>query len=120
MAEAHKDFRTLFCEQFDCTQTEYEERAFRACLYRRARPVARLARSLRKSCFGLDFTLLRYLGDTRSLEEVRVELAAFKDANNARPHFFRNALRIRISGRRVARLARRVFSRPMGHAKAQQ
>jgi len=120
MTEAHKDFRTLFCEQFDCTQAEYEERALRACLYRRARPVAKLARSLKKSCFGLDFTLLRYLGDTRSPEEVRVELAAFKDANNARPHFFRNALRIRISGRRVARLAQRLFSRSTDNAEAQQ
>ena len=120
MAESHKDLRTLFCEQLGCPAAEYEERIFSACLYRHAALVAKMARFLKTQLFETDFMMLRYLGDATSPQAVTAELAAFQDGNRACPNFLRNGLKIRISGRRVARLAQSVFSRSLSHSKTQQ
>jgi hypothetical protein len=116
----HKDLRTLFCEQMSCPPAEYEERIFRACLYRHAAFVAKIARGLTTRLFQTDFMMLRYLGHATSPQAVTAELNAFKNGNRNRFSFIRTALKLRVSGRRVIRLAETVFSRGRHQASKQQ
>lgn len=108
---ATRDFRTLFCERFGCPPSEYEERIFRQCLYAHAKLLAPLARRLNPEFFKTDFKLLQYLGLTTTPQEITNELADFRDANHKRKNFFRTGLKIRVSGRKVASVAQKVYAR---------
>jgi hypothetical protein len=105
-----RQLKELFCERFDCPPSEYEERAFRKCLYLHARPLAPLIRLISPNFFAEDFKFMRYLGDSTSLREVRVDRMNFHDANRSNPKFLRTALRIRVSGRKATRLAQRLYA----------
>jgi hypothetical protein len=102
------EFQTLFCERFGCASSEYQQRAFRACLYWHAKPFASVLRKLNPDFFKEDFEFIRYLGQTNGGREARANAADFRDG--ARRSFLRNTLRIRVSGRKAARLAQKLFA----------
>ena len=102
---------SLFCEEHHCPPSEFEERAFRACLYWRARILAPLIRIIQPGYFDPDFALIRYLAETPGRRDAMNELAAFVEANNARGGFARKILRIRISARKTSQLIGRLFER---------
>ena len=104
-------FQELFCRRFDCPPSEYEERAFRECLYAHARLLAPLLRKMNAELFKPDLSFLHYLGEATDLREVRANLADFRDTNSRRGGFWRKGLRIRVSGRKAGRLARELFAR---------
>lgn len=106
-----QQFQALFCEQFGCLPSEYEERAFRHCLYAHARFLAPSLRGLNPDFFSQDFAFIRYLGEATGMREARAQAADFQDANRAKPSFLRTGLRIRVSGRKAGRLAQRLFVR---------
>jgi hypothetical protein len=60
--------------------------------------------------FAEDFRFIRYLGAATGWREVNSEVVSFQDVNRARRSFFRINFRLRVSGRRAAVLAERVFS----------
>ena len=99
----------LFCQRFRCPPSEYEERAFRKCLYWQGRLLAPVVRRLNPDFFVEDFKFIRYLGESTGLREVGVDLLSFRDANVGKPSFWRTTLKIRVSGRKAGRLARRLF-----------
>ena len=103
---------SLFCERYHCAPAEFEERAFRTCLYWRARLLAPLLRKIQPGYFDRDFALIRYLAKTPGRRDAINELAAFMEANEARGGFARKFLRIRISARKASELIGRVFERP--------
>ena len=100
---------SLFCEEHHCPPSEFEERAFRACLYWRARLLAPLIRQIQPGYFDVDFELIRYLAETPGRRDAMNELAAYVEANDARGGFARRVLRIRISSRKTSRLIERLF-----------
>ena len=100
---------SLFCEQRRCPLSEYEERAFTACLYWRARIVAPLIRAILPRFFNPDFELIRYLGKCRGRRNANNELAGFMETTDARGSFARKILRIRISARKARALVMEVF-----------
>src|SRR5262245_37569598 len=102
------EFQTLFCERFRCPLSEYQEKAFWECLYWHARLFAPVLRRLKPDFFTPDFDFIRYLGNASGFREARANAADFRDG--ARRNFLRNALKIRVSGRKAARLAQRLFS----------
>ena len=106
---AHQ-FRSLFCRRFDCSDAQYEERAFRKCLYWHAKFLFPLWRRLRLEFFVEDFNFIRYLGEATRMQEVRADAADFREANLARRNFWRTTLRIRVSGRKATRFAQQLFS----------
>jgi hypothetical protein len=71
-------------------------------------------RRLKPDFFAEDFDFVRYLGASTGLQEVRLELLNFRDANQGRPSFWRTSLNIRVSGRKAARLARQLLSENRG------
>lgn len=104
------EFRTLFCERFQCASTEYEERAFRKCLYWHARFLAPLIRKLNPGFFADDFKFIQYLGMATRSRDVNVEMLEFQDTNRAKWSFWRIGLRIRVSGRKASALAKQLLS----------
>jgi hypothetical protein len=103
-----------FCERYQCPPEEFEERAFRACLYWRARILAPVIRKIWPRYFEPDFDLIRYLGKTPGRRNAINELAAFMEANNTRGSFARKTLRFRISARKASELIGRLFERRPG------
>lgn len=102
---------SLFCEEHHCPPAEFEERAFRACLYWRARILAPLIRLIWPGYFDTDFELIRYLAETPGRRDAMNELAAYMEVNDTRGSFARRVLRIRISSRTTSRLIERLFDR---------
>jgi hypothetical protein len=54
--------------------------------------------------------LIQQLALARDLEEVEANLRDFQYVNVARRHWLRTGLKVRVSGRRVATLARAVLA----------
>jgi hypothetical protein len=107
---AGQQLKALFCERFGCPPAGYDERAFRRCLYRHARFLAPVIRRLSPRFFADDFALIRDLGATTDWQEAHTEVLTFQDTNRAKRSLWRTGLRIRVSGRKAADLANRLFS----------
>ncbi len=105
-----QEFQQLFCDRFGCQLTDYEEQMFRRCLYWHAKLIAPLLRRLKADFFAEDLKFVRYLGASTALREISQDLMTFRDANLARRSFWRTVLRLRVSGRKAARLARKLFA----------
>ena len=105
-----KDFRELFCERFGCGESEYRERALQMCLYPQARWLAPLLRKLQPDFFASDLQFLDYLGKAPNMREAQVEVSNYSQANQLLRSFLRQKLRLRVSGRRAARLAAQTFA----------
>jgi hypothetical protein len=60
--------------------------------------------------FDEDFKFIRYLGEATDVREADASAAYFQDTNFPRPSFWRSRLKIRVSGRKAARLAHELFS----------
>jgi hypothetical protein len=104
-----QQFQDLFCRQFNCLPSDYEERAFRELLFRHAKLVALVVRKLRPNLFAEDFKFIRYLGEAIDFREAKAHAADFQDANLARRRFWRMTLKIRVSGLKATRLAQQLF-----------
>jgi hypothetical protein len=102
-------FKVLFCQRFHCDRTEFEERAFRKCLYWHARLLAPVLRRLRPGFFDKDLKFIRYLGAATDWEEAKVDITNFCLVNIGNPALGRRDLRLRVSGRKASRLARELF-----------
>ncbi len=102
-------FRRLFGERFGCADSEYTERALEMCLYPQARFVAPLLRRLLPHFFARDLQFLEYLGKAPNMSEAEAEVRIFSQTNQVHRGFLRHRLRLRVSGRRAARLAAQTF-----------
>jgi hypothetical protein len=100
---ARRSFKSRFSERFGCPDSEYEERAFKKCLYLHARCVTPVLLLLRPDYFAEDFDFVPYLGETTGWREANSEVLTFQDSNRARG-FLRTTLRIRASGRKASAL----------------
>jgi hypothetical protein len=108
-APPRPDFKSLFCQLHHCPTEEFEERAFRACLYWRARPLAPILRAIAPRYFDPDFAFIGYLAKAPGRRDAMNELAAFVEAKATKAGFARKFLLIRISPRKTSQLIARVF-----------
>jgi hypothetical protein len=106
---AEQQLRDLFCRQFNCPSSNYEEQAFRQLLYRHAKLVALVVRNLRRDLFVEDFRFIRDWGEATNLREAMACVVDFQVANIASRKFWRTTLRIRVSGGKATRLAQQLF-----------
>ena len=104
-----RDLMSLFCQRFNCPPSEFEEQAFRKCLYWHARILAPLIRRLSPGFFTEDFTLIGYFGKAPGRRDAQNELAAFMEANRSHRSFARKHLLLRISARKAGELAGQLF-----------
>ena len=109
----HKDHSTmsLFCERYRCMPSEFDERVFQICLYRRVRVLAPVIRRIFPHYFEGDFAFIQYLGRTTGPRDAMHELAAFVDATHTEGGIARNFLGIGISARKVNVLLSQLYCR---------
>ena len=105
-----KNFRALFCEKFQCSPQEFEGQLFSRCLHRRARPLAAVVSKLDPDFFREDLGFIGDLASARSHDEVRMEVDRFRGRNLRDTNWLRKRFSLRISGKRVQRLSRKLFS----------
>jgi hypothetical protein len=120
MNTSTRDLRSLFCERFTCSPAEFEKRAFRKCLYLQARIIAPLLCWLNPGCFERDFLFIYYFGNSRNWPKVTAEVVALHCQDRLHPRFARNALRLRISGRKANKLAVMLFPPNPSKASAEE
>jgi hypothetical protein len=102
-------FNIAFCNRYSCSEADYTRRAMRKCLYRRALFVWPILSVLRRNFFQVDTDTLERIGDAENWGAFRTELSAFSSENRMRSGFFRNRLKLRISGNRLSQLAEELF-----------
>jgi hypothetical protein len=108
-----KTFKEAACERFNCSQERYEHRLFWYGLHRLALPVAVFIRWLDREffldLFQEDFDFLREIGSVKDPEVFQVELDRFYGRNVRDKGWIRGTLSIRVSGKRLRRLKRRLL-----------
>jgi len=105
------NFKTAFCSRFEHPQEHFEQRVFWNALHPEAKPLAWLIRWLRPNFFASDLDCIRSIATAESKGEVRAIINSLQYDPTFKKGFIRGRLRIRISGRRLTRLAARVLSR---------
>jgi hypothetical protein len=101
--------QAAFCKHFGCAPEQFTRRAFRHCVYWHARLLAPVIGLLRPSFFGPDLDFIARVGQTGSWAEFTGELHDFNYTNRHGRAGPRGSLRLRVSGRRVRRLAAELF-----------
>ena len=100
----------LFCQRFRCSEQDYEERAFRLCLYWHARWLVPALRVINPGLFESDYKFIRYLGAATDWQEAKTDVNNFYVLNEGKPSFLREAFRLRVSGRKATKLARQLLA----------
>jgi hypothetical protein len=109
-ARTPKNFRAHFCERFACPADQYEQQLFAHSLHRHAVPFARILAGLSPEFFREDLGFICDLASATSRSEVLTELNRFYGRNVRDQNWLRRTFSLRVSGKRVQRLARRLFS----------
>ena len=104
-----KTFRRLFCERFACSEREYEREVFWKCVYRHALPLAFFLFKASPGIFREDFDLMREVGHATCRKDVIGELNRFYGRNVRDRSWLRKLLLIRVSGKRLLPVQRKVF-----------
>src|SRR5260370_30306908 len=104
-----QQFQDLFCRQFNCSPSDYKQRAFRELLYRHAKLVVPVVRKLRRELFAEDFRFIRLLGEATDLREAKAAAGDFQSMNITRKSFWRTTLKMRVSGGKASTLAQQLF-----------
>lgn len=101
-AAEKKTFLGAYCRLHGCAEGAFVRRIFWQAMYPHARLVALLC-GRRVECFEADRALITYCGRLTSLSQIDQELVEFASLRNR--GFLRRQCRIRVSGRRLKRLA---------------
>jgi hypothetical protein len=104
-----RNVKAGFCERYGCAPDEFERRVFWRCLYRHALPLAGVIWACNPEFFKTDLQAIRLIGTATSAREVLAEVNSLRDDPRTRSRFLRESLRIRISGKRLLRLAAAVL-----------
>ena len=110
-----KTIADLFHDRYSVPVMNYEEQAFRRCLYPHVRPVAPILMKVCPRFFAVDHELIGAVGRVSQLDEVEAEIDAFR--THPRQHaLLRRMFKIRVSTQRVEKLAKELFLRSTGSA----
>jgi len=103
-----KDFRTLYCEQHGCAPEEFDNHLFWRALYPHALLFAPVIRWLAPNFFRLDYETIDRVGQTYDGREFAQDLDRYAFLNTGLHSILRTLFLVRISGRKLVRLRRRV------------
>jgi hypothetical protein len=102
------DFRNLFSEYAHCSPEEFEEKIFWRSLHWHAVPMVALLRLIYPPFFKLDFETIERIGQTFDSREFGRDLDRYRFLNGQRHSLLRSLFLVRISGRKLVHLRRRV------------
>jgi hypothetical protein len=103
------DLKSVFCERFGCSPSDFEERAFGKCLYFPAKVIAPLLQLMDPDWFARDRGLIRNLGNATSWQQVMAELDAFHYREHLQRSYARTVLHLRVSARKANKMAATLF-----------
>ena len=104
-------FQEKFCDAHHCTPEDFKRRVFWRCLRRHALPFAPILLLFKPGYFYCDWELITAAGCALSLNTVQAEIGEFFcDTRNR--GWWRRRLEIRVSGRRLSRLAAAYLADP--------
>jgi hypothetical protein len=103
------NFKTAFCARFEYAQENFEKRVFWNTVHPEMKLVAFLINCLRPKFFRSDIDCIRSIATAESKQEVRAIVNSLQYDPAFKQGFFRGFLRVRISGRRLTRLAGKVL-----------
>lgn len=101
-------FCAAYCQKHASEETTFERSVFWQVIYPHARLIAFFGGD-RSDLFSADRGLISYCGRLTSLDAIERELAEFASLQNR--GFLRRSCRIRISGRRLKKLAAQCLTR---------
>jgi hypothetical protein len=96
-----KSFREAYLERPQRGSGSFENDILWRGLHRRALPLAWLVRIILPNFFEMELRTISYLGNSRSSGEFRAELDTYRSEYRRHGGFLRNALGVRLSGRRL-------------------
>jgi hypothetical protein len=105
-----QNFKSLFCERFDCSFETFETFLFWKSVPPGMRPVAFAISQLRPKFFYWDFDHIRQIAQADSKHEITALINALPYDGVLNQGLLRGVLRVRISGHRLMRLAGRSFA----------
>jgi hypothetical protein len=103
-------FKTAFCARFAQPQDNFEKRVFWNAMHPEIKPVALLINCVWPGFFRSDLDCIRSVATAETKQEVRAIVNSLQYDPAFKRGFFRGFLRVRISGRRLTRLAARVLA----------
>jgi hypothetical protein len=103
------NFKTAFCARFEYQQEHFEQRVFWDAVHPEIKIVAFLISFFRPSFFRSDLDCIRSIATAETKQEVHVIVSSLRFDPNFNRGFFRGFLRVRVSGRRLTRLANKVL-----------
>jgi hypothetical protein len=102
-------FKEAFCTQFDCSPQSYERAMFFKCLPWHAKPIALLLYPLKSKMVRGGLHLIQHVGQATSLREIRNSVDSYYTWTRLDLGFWANTLRIRVSGKKVLKLAKGLY-----------
>ncbi len=112
MSQWPTNFKSAFCRAFGCRPEDYEPAVFRRALFRHALPFAWWLRWRDPEFFREDLDFIHEVGGLTDPDLFRQEVNYFYGRNLRDRGWLRTLLRIRVSGKRLMRLRRRLFPEP--------
>jgi len=106
---ARLPFKSLFCQRFGCSPAEYEEKAFRKCLFWHARLLAPAIRVIDRDFFREEFKLIGYLGEAEAAREATADLMEYSLLNRGRGRFWQTGFKLRVSGQKASQMVFQLF-----------
>jgi len=111
MAKWPKSFKDAYCERYHCAPEDYEESLFRRAVFRHALPLALWIKSRDPEFFREDLDMIHEVGRLKSQDLFRQEINYFFGRNLRNRSRFRTLFRVRVSGKRLMRISRKLFPR---------
>lgn len=108
MAECN--FKDRVIQKLGCAPEAYEKAVFRHCLHSHAVLLAQIFYWLSPGMFEKDMYLIQRSATAKTVEEVCDHVKSFRHIhNNEHERVFHDLLNIRVSGRKMIRLAEQVL-----------
>jgi len=104
------NFKTAYCARFEYPHDNFEKRVFWKALHPETKPIALLINCVWPGFFRSDLDCIRSVATAETKQEVRAIVNSLQYDPAFKRGFIRGFLRVRISGRRLTRLAARVLA----------
>jgi hypothetical protein len=105
-----RDFRSVFCGRFGHSLKKFEKKLFWQAVDPNIKPVAFAISCLHPGFFRRDFECIRRIAATDTPQDVAAIVNGLPYDPRFNRGFLRGFLRIRISGRRLVRIANQLFA----------
>jgi len=102
------NFHDLFCARYKCAPDDFESTVLWQCVCPKGLPLARVLWRVNPGFFLPDLELIRQVGKTTSLDDLKSELIGFYNWHPP-SGWLRKRMKVRLSGQSLTNLAGKLF-----------